>query len=409
MNYYEKAVLVGTNKKELEEFQERLKGFGILAKRKKYSNHYFLTVGCESDYNIALIYANQVYKQSLFDVKWISVDNKIKELNKFEICQVEIPCENQELPETKIFVEALKEKLKKKLSFPVFMEKEDANGYTRYKYHVNYHHLRGDYIKKFRPKSWFVDERVYEISCFVLPLYVKKVISAVDMFEKSDVYKNNSHILCKARLNSIECLDFYGSHIQTKSSRKEEENINLHNFVVQSAITKGIWEPYEMNIAPKSKEQNCEYYIETPYLISSQTHEIKKGIAVVEMYKSCFGGWEYLAKEFGKGIVPVELDYTLTVLHEVKIVSNTKLVVKSHVILNQEIDAEQMPFDEYYQKTVSLDGDFEFTVTDTYEILGFNSLVHTTDASKYYEIYDIPVGYKFEDGLYGFDPKLYLE
>ena len=54
-------------------------------------------------------------------------------------------------------------------------------------------------------------------------------------------------------------------------------------------------------------------------------------------------------------------------------------------------------FDKLFKSSNYDDCEFSFTIKEYYKIIDFNLLLHYTDATKYYEVFEIPLGFNFEN------------
>lgn len=406
MDYREKIMFVGKNENQIKTLCCRLKEiYHESYTTRKYLDYHLLIANSTRSYYLGLIPGSILATLMNYELKFMDINDEMKYVNDICVCKFYV---EKETADVKNLVMKFKSGLSEKISGSV-VEK-----------YVPSEHVYEIYIKPIDFLRAYIDSKIsFNLSdCYGKILYtldkiLEKIKSYVNSYMLSEDYTANSDLFEK-----ICCYDFYGNVVFQNIIEEHMGKVNLIDYFNNSAVALGIRHPEGSNLSPKEDEKSdytTEKYFRggSRYWASmiksakmSPLEKLRTGIKQVREYTTHFEEECGLTEKINKrtDLLSFELDDEIAVSYEVEILADNKLIVTSKVSGERKVKGEKLcskptVYDALYQNKDYTDGKFTFTVTDYYEIIDLNLLLHYTDASKYYETYKIPVGFRFENGL----------
>lgn len=418
----QKVVLISEAKKELEKIRNDLKeDFGIVATIEEKAGKQLLSVDSLFEYQIAVVYIRVKKYQLHFSDIFVDKTGKkgyLAHSNIYFFAKYYIPKEYIKSEVAAELLEELKRYIKTETNYyPQYsvatLNSEECNLFGHFS-------LIFENFKKTLGKDATLQDAIVSFIINEVPRISNSVQNAVALFEESDKYKGKEEFF---RVQN--CLDFWGAKIQTKSqANKERLNMLYREYVSKKAtIEVGSLYPEGWNLSPKEEIQSDEkdeyWRSESSYRKENVTFEDEE---IKENEKGLVGksNWVTFYRESAKpskntsSILEKEfrMQDTVNVTHRLKICSNSLLKVISYVEGERVVQGKKLcptptVYDALYQNKNYQNGKFNFTVTDYYEIISLNKLLHYTDASKFYEVIEIPLEFSFEDGLQGLKSRVF--
>lgn len=415
-----RVVFIGEGKKGIESLHETLSLICCFpCMLEEYLEHKIIVVNNDLDYKTALIVGNMFAFNNSYDVKWVSKYGLAMPINEFCICRITLKCFNEHASaEVEYFVSSMA----KSINIPVNFK---LNEIKQYEIYINFSDIFSDI------RGCSVD---YNYIVTIAGLKLDYVKSFIDSYLNERDYKE-----C---FDSIDVIDFSGNIVLTKTQNEIKKLEKLHKYFIESSLCTGLVSPNGNNIAAKitcsdiDLFDNGDYYLcDYSYNLNSFETNIDNKKAIINAYLNslyeiipndikvdkksnnrvvvttkckCFYE-EYYNRNIDKVVVvPIPSKFivedSLEIVTFINIVSNKKLVVtsnvnvKRHVINKRKCNAITI-IDKLFGRFDYDENEFSFTYKDYYEIIDMNLLLHYTDRSAYYETYQIPIWFKFEDGL----------
>lgn len=165
----------------------------------------------------------------------------------------------------------------------------------------------------------------------------------------------------------------------------------LASYFNKSVLNKDLFSPKSFaSIGPRENPTAKSKY-KTDYLGS---RFLKKENKLLNYFKINYKE-EYDNSDFS-------LDDEIKISTNIKHLSDMEIVVISNVELfrkatNQKLCDLPTVYDKLFKSDDYSNCSHYFTIKDYYKIINFNLLLHYTDASKYYEIFEVPVDFNFDE------------
>ena len=420
----QKVVLISKRKEKLEKIREDLyEDFGIVASIKEKAGNHLLFVNTLFEYQIAVVYIRlKNYGLSYAD-DFVDMSGKkgyIARSQVFFFGRYFIPKQYVNSKEAKELLEYLRNIISTETGCCVHFADTPINSELCNLYGLFPQIF--EVFKKTLDEKASLQEAIVSFIIKEVPRISNSVREAVAIFEESDAYKGKKEFFGVSK-----CLDFWGSEIDTKSQEKRERLLDLYLEYVskRGTIEVGSAYPEGLNLSPKEDEnkhfnENDEYWrsesgynkeyiaYEDGEIMECEKGLVKKSAWVTNYHESATPNSKprtVFDKKFA-------MRDTVAATHRVEICDNSMLKVISFVEVERVVQGEKLctlptVYDALYQNKKYENGKFNFTVTDYYEIISLNKLLHYTDASKFYEVIEIPVDFSFEDGLKGLESKVY--
>lgn len=417
---YSKVVFIGESKKGIESLHERLSLVcNFPCKLGSYLDYNVIIVNNELDYKAALIIGNLFANNGSYDVKWVNEYGLAMPINEFCICKITPKSSAKHVKaEVEYFISNMSEKINMPLTYKYNVEQ-------KYEIYIKLSDILSD------ARGCSVDYN-YILTIAGLKLdYIKSFV---------DSYLNNRD--SEKYFDRIEVIDFDGKVVPTKLQKEFKRLEELSKYFENSALCMGLYFPGGNNIAPKKTSydislfDNNDYYLcDYDYGVNSFEYSIDNKKAIIDAYLnslyeiipndikndkeesnkiSLTTKCQILYKEYYRvnrnklRLDPepkiFKVEDSLNISTSIEITNDKKLVVTSNANVKRKVENERRSncitiIDKMFGVHDYTDNEFSFTSTDYYEIIDLNLLLHYTEASKYYEIYRIPIGFKFEDGL----------
>lgn len=420
----EKVVLISKTKEKLEKIREDLyEDFGIVATTKEKAGNYFLSVNTLFEYQIAVVYIRLKNYDLSFTDAFVDMSGKkgyMAGSYAYFFVRYFIPKQYVDSKEAKELLIHLKDIITAETGCCVHfadtpIDSELCNLYGLFP------QIFEDF-KKTLDKKVSLQEAIVSFIIKEIPRISNSVREAIAIFENSDTYKGMKEFFYVSR-----CIDFWGNEIDTKSQAKKERLFDLYLEYVskRATIEVGSAHPEGFNLSPKEDEdkyynENAEYWrSESGYnkeYIAYEDGEIKECEKGLVKKSAWVTNYHESATPNSKERTIFDKEFamrdTVTSIHRVEICDNSMLKVTSFVEGERVVQGKKLctlptVYDALYQNKKYENGKFNFTVTDYYEIISLNKLLHYTDASKFYEVIEIPVDFSFEHGLKGLESKIY--
>lgn len=387
----QKNVFIGKSGKGIEKLHKEISKICKGAYLTDYLGQKLIAVYDEVDYRVATIVGNYIASKNQYDVKWVDSDGKVYKKDKFCICQI---------PKSFLSdyeVEEFTKNLSKTINVPII-------------YKLN------------SREQFYVTEPIYEININLLDIFsdesskefgYDKILEVVDL--KLNQIKSYANEWFKTKnQQSYTIIDFNGEVIETKCQNEHLVMLALKEYFLSSSLRFGIFHPEGLNLSPKPNEEDYDEDNAEEFWVNSYKYGLdnidefdlkkinEKSILQDIIYK--FHYFEsYGVNKFGDIRKSFGFNDEVKVSYGINILSDTKLRVVAKVSGTRKTEGKKLTkskivYDELLKGSKYEDCKYEFSVTDYYEIIDFNMLLHYTDASKFYEVYEIPVGFKFEDG-----------
>ncbi len=240
-----------------------------------------------------------------------------------------------------------------------------------------------------------------------------KIVEACKIF--------NSHqedIFCE----TVVYLEKNGKLIETPEKEKEEnKRKGLNSYLYNSLFFEGLFHPEGNNISPKSDDEENENDF-SGYKCSMSGYGVNefdvKSISSIGDQEKLINGTfiAYLDKEYGyywdnlkKEPTNLETKKIFSMIDNgefetsIKLVSSTELNVNTKASIVRNVIGynydESTVRDGFFGNNNHKDSRFGFSINEYFKIISNNRLLHYSDASSLLEIYDMPEGFKLEDGF----------
>ncbi len=383
MSVESRVVFVGKSELGIEDLYLDLLKICNFCEIEDYFDEKVIKVKPGNDYRLAAAYGNIFAVSKDYDVKWVDLDGRAKETNDFCICRISRSYLS-DYPGDE--VEEFTKNLSKVLNIPLSY-KFDFNSSSKYEIHIK------------------LSDIVLDAPIF---MYNKKINLIFEKLKKfvDDYLRKNNYMYC-----AIEIVDLDMHILHTNYQEEYLKMLSLREYFLSSSLHLGLFHPEGKNISPKPDKKYFED--ETGVHIGAYSYGIidftNGKLEKEENGVSSNNNYVFYCKEeydregekkdrsfkFTDSMVA---DYNIEFLSDNKLIVTTKATCK-RLVEGKKFGTTKRVYDELLKNSKYQDCEYSFEVIDIYEIIDVNLMIHYTDISKYYEVYEIPVGFKFEDGL----------
>lgn len=388
----EKVMFIGKNEKEIKELCTMLNEmFGITYTTKKQLDTHLIVAKNNFDYELGIVAANLLATVKEYNVNWLDIDDTAKKLNK-----------------TLIFYFHVKKNKEAEMLQKIFEFKRDFELATSITLYTNYFPSAAScfvYIKLTDLFLGFTKDNIHLLNIGNVIKTCNKVLEKI--IEFSNTYSLPEEL-------KISSFDFKGKPIVTKKEIEIKKMEKLKQYFYISTLYLGLKDPLGCNLLPKSNEIDEDVfgnlYLEPlakydcisniPNLVNEESG-IRLDLTIytnyIEIETKIKNRNEYLEQK-------IEITDILHVDCKIEILDDTKLIVKSDVVIERIVSGDKIlkqpaVYDALLKNSDYITTKFNFSITDYFEIIDLNLLLHYTDASKSYETYHIPIGFDFTYGI----------
>lgn len=429
MNYKEKIMFISKKESDIKNLSNQLKEIcNVEYLTRKYLDNYLLIANNETEYYFGVIIGNIIATGMHYDIKWVDTNKNLQELNNVCICKCYF---NEEISNNDLLSGVMK-RFSKRLSNAIYcipVISKIASNNMCFEVYANFTNV---FINK-------LDD-----TCFNEIVYCSsKTLRDIKNF--ADSYVLPKRIKEKGiSIDYIECFDFVGNVVLTNLQNKEKENKKLYEYYDNSSYITGLYHPEGLNIAPKPQDSNVitGTNLERDYYISNYSYNLAEinpaklekcgvGIVITAKYSTYYEEQYMLTDAARKNyelivacniydddsrditnayrkLTEIPQNFEMidisSVTSNVKTLSDTLLVVETNVTVERKVNEKMYNdkntvYDSLYKYAQHKNSEFSFTIVDYYEVIDMNILLHYTNSSKFYETFEIPIGFRFEDGL----------